>query len=186
MTARFREKCDRAFRIFDRAKKQFGQSDIGDGVVRVNEQTLLVISSCFRKASFRFLTLVLPLERPRLIVVNLSKQIVGLIFFWVLSNDFFQHLDGLRALVCQNKTGGEFFSSVGVIGLQFEHAQVKRNCFFNLLGGGIVIGDLLKNRRVVGRVLDRLGKYFVKPTDFIRLGLGIWFEYQRGIEFTQS
>ena len=67
-------KQDRALSIFDRAKKQFGQSDIGDGVVRVDEQTLLVISSRFRKGSFRFLTLVLALERPRLIVVNLKRK----------------------------------------------------------------------------------------------------------------
>ena len=126
---------------------------------------MFVISSCLGEGGFCFLALVFPLKRSRLIIVDLGEQIVRLIFFRPLLNDFFQHLDSLGALVCQNKTGGEFLSGIGVIGLQFQDAQIKRDRFFNLLRGGVIISNLLKYRRVVAGMLNCVFVHFVNPID---------------------
>src|SRR6266436_7140795 len=64
--------------------------------------------------------------------------------------------------------------------------QVKRDGLLNLLGGGIIIGDVFKNGRIVASMIGRLFKDFIHPRRFIRLGRTIRLENNRRVKFSET
>jgi hypothetical protein len=64
--------------------------------------------------------------------------------------------------------------------------QVKRDGLLNLPGGGIIIGDVFKNGRIVAGMIGRLFKDFIHPRRFIRLGRTIRLENNRRVKFSET
>ena len=67
------------------SEKQFGETQVGVWVGRVDQQALLVIGGRFNEVGPGLFASVCAFERPPLILINFSEQFVGLIFLRVLS-----------------------------------------------------------------------------------------------------
>ena len=96
---RFGQHLDRPIGVLDRAQQQFRQTDVGNGVIGINQQALLVVGRGPGKGRLGLCCLIFPQQGTPLVVQNLGQQIVGLIFLGVLLDDLLQHLDGLALLI---------------------------------------------------------------------------------------
>ena len=96
----FREEFHSAFRIFQRAEEQLGKAQICTGMIRIDQQTLLIICGYFGEFRFRFVQPVLALKRSRFIIQHLGKQIIRLVFLRMLFNDLLEQFNRFAALIC--------------------------------------------------------------------------------------
>ena len=96
---RFGEELDGAFVLFQRPEKKLGQMQVRTGSTGIDEQTLLVVCGRFCKNTFRFFDLLSSLQSTPGVVQQSGKQIVRLIFFRMLLDDFLEHLHCFVALI---------------------------------------------------------------------------------------
>ena len=73
----------------------------------------------------------------------------------MLLDDLLEHLNCLVSLICQDKTCGQLLLGICVVRLQFENAQIQRDCFLELLRGCVVIGYVLKDARIICGIFPR-------------------------------
>ena len=109
-----------------------------------------------------------------------------MIFFRILFDNLLEHLNRFGTLIRRDKTGGEFFSCVGVVRLQFKCAKIERDGFLYLLRRCVIIRDGFEDGRIIARVLRRLFEDLIDARQVVRLRFGIGFENDRGVKFPQA
>src|SRR5712671_1450510 len=97
------------------------------GSTRIDGQTLLVISSSFRKRRSCLVSFFLTFERTGGVIQQSGQHVVGLIFFGMFLNDGFQHLNRFVSLIRENEAGSEFLPRIGIVRFELEQTQVERN-----------------------------------------------------------
>ena len=93
---RFHENLDRAFALLERPNEQLRQSQIGVRPPRIDQQALLIVRGGFGEFCLGWSRLICARECAGAFIEKLCQQIVGLIFFRMLPDDFLQHLDCFR------------------------------------------------------------------------------------------
>ena len=115
--SRLREKLDGAFAFFEWSDEQLRQTQRGVCATRIDQQTLFIIRRRFREFRFGRLGLVCASECSGTLIQKLREQVVRLVLFRMLRDDFLQHLDRLRVLICQHESRRELFARIRIVRL---------------------------------------------------------------------
>src|SRR6478672_1188086 len=92
---------------------------------RVDQQALLIICGGLYEVGSGLLALIGAFKRSAFILINLSKQFVGLIFFRMLLDHLLKQFDCLGSLIGEHKSGREFFLGAGVVRANFENPKIE-------------------------------------------------------------
>src|SRR6266700_503833 len=123
-------------------------------MVGINQQALLIICGYFGKLSFSLIKTLCALQGPCLLIQNLGEQIIWLIFFRMLLDDLLQHLNRFTALIRQNESGREFFTSVSVVWLHVDFEKNGRVKLPQLRPEGCVVAMNFR------RTLQNVARFF--------------------------